>query len=166
MSSKRTDKRESRFLETLAQTGSIESACKAAGFSRRSAFRWKAADARFAERWNAAYEAGTDRLEDCSVEFATVGFVEYRETVVSVAKDGTRTETTTERRKISERHLELQLKARRPDKYRERSSVEHSGPNGGPIQVDDARQRIAGKLDAIARRKGGGSSESGTPAAA
>ncbi len=27
------------------------------------------------------------------------------------------------------------LKARRPEKYKERQSHEHSGPNGGPIQV-------------------------------
>jgi hypothetical protein len=130
MATKRTPKREQRFLEVLARSGSIEQAAKAAGFGRASAFRWRAADASFAARWEAAYEAGTDRLEDVSVDIATQGFVEYRETVT--AKDGT--VTVTERRKLSERHLELQLKARRPEKYRERVQQELVGAGNSPIQ--------------------------------
>ena len=161
---KRTAKRESAFIGVLRRGGSVEAACAKAGFSRRSAFKWKAADPTFADRWNDAREAGTDLLEDKSTEFAIEGFVEYRETKRTVAKDGTVTELVTERRKVSERHLELQLRARRPEKYRERSSVEHSGPGGGPIEVTDARTRIAGKLDAIARRKALRVIDGGAPA--
>jgi hypothetical protein len=59
-------------------------------------------------------------------------------------------------RRYSDAMLTLLLKARRPEKFRERSSVEMSGPGGKPIEVSDARQRISTELDKIAERFSGG----------
>jgi hypothetical protein len=42
------------------------------------------------------------------------------------------------------------LKNRRPEQWRDRKEL--TGPDGGPIEVTDARQRLAAKLEVIARR--------------
>lgn len=152
MPTKFTARRETKFLDALRQSASVEAACKAGGFSRASAFRWKAADPKFADKWNAAAEAGTDLLEDKSVEIATEGFVEYRETVTVTAKDGTTKTTVTERRRLSDRHLELQLKARRPDKYRERTQTEHVGKDGGALPPINISSLTNAQLDTLIER--------------
>jgi hypothetical protein len=47
------------------------------------------------------------------------------------------------------------LKNRRPDLWRDRFAHEHSGPDGGPVEIADARQRNLDLIDAVARRKAG-----------
>jgi transposase-like protein len=53
------------------------------------------------------------------------------------------------------------LKNRRPERWRDRKSIEHSGPEGGPIEVDvdDARERLTRQLDRLTD----GSRENGRP---
>ena len=61
-------------------------------------------------------------------------------------------------RKYSDTLLIFMLKARRPEKYRERANVELTGQGGGPVELDDrsAAARIAALLaTARARRDDG-----------
>ncbi len=141
---------ESIFLQTLRESKSVEAACKAAQISRASAARWRLADTGFAQRWRDAYEAGTDRLEDVSIELGTVGFVRRRDITRRIARNGETIETIVEHRDISENHLAMQLKARRPDKYRERVTTEHTGKDGGPIQTVDLTRLSDDQLERLA----------------
>ena len=88
----------------------MSAACEAAGYARRSAYEWRAADEAFASTWDEAVEEGTDQLEDAAIKRA---------------KDS------------SDTLMIFLLKARRPDKFKDRAKVEHSGPNDGPIEIND-----------------------------
>lgn len=113
----RTHKKRRAFLAELAKGFSESKAAKAAGESVRFFTKWKEEDANFALDWDDAVKAGDDGLEDVAVRRAKKG---------------------------SDFLLDKQLKARKPEKYRERSAVEHSGS----IDLGDARQRLKQKLDA------------------
>ena len=70
-----TVERQRRFLATLAESGSVNEAAKAAGMTARSAHRLRArADgAAFADGWDQALILATERLVDLAFERATVG---------------------------------------------------------------------------------------------
>src|SRR4051794_5430097 len=51
------------FLRALRKTFSVSTAARAAGISRATAYRWRAADADFAQAWDEAVESGLDDLE-------------------------------------------------------------------------------------------------------
>jgi hypothetical protein len=97
---KRTPKKRELFLSALAEGCSITAACERAVIVRSTAYDWRKTDAAFAAAWDDALEAGTDTLED---------------EAVTRAKDG------------SDTLLIFLLKARRPDKYKDRVSTEHAG---------------------------------------
>lgn len=105
----RTPKKVSAFLGALRDGLSINAACKASGVARRTAYDWREADPEFRKAWDDAVETGTDELEDVAI---------------ARAKDS------------SDTLLIFLLKARRPDKYKDRVAKELSGPGGGPVQVD------------------------------
>lgn len=86
-----------RFLEVFEDSGLVTSACKASGISRAQAYRQRKADAVFAGAWAEIEEATVEKLEHVAYERATEG---------------------------SDRLVEFLLKAKRPDVYRERLSIE------------------------------------------
>jgi hypothetical protein len=51
------------FLEVLAKTGIVGEAAKAAGFNRRTAYRYRLEDPEFASDWDDAVEQAVDMLE-------------------------------------------------------------------------------------------------------
>ena len=55
------------------------------------------------------------------------------------------------------------LKNRRPGEWRDRQQLEHSGPNGGPIQHEDMRERNLSAIDTLSARLA--SAAAGAPAA-
>ncbi len=114
------------FLAAFGETGSITKASEAAGVDRREHYRWLKDDASYAERWAEADEELTTRLEAEAVRRAMEG---TPEPVIHQGK----VVTTVDR--YSDRLLELLLKARRPARYRERTTMEHTGPGGGPVKV-------------------------------
>ena len=83
-------------------------------------------DATFAEEWDSAAEEGTDRLEDEALRRAVEGWEEpvYHQGVIC----GTI-------RRYSDGLLTMLLKARRPEKYRERTSTELTGKSGEPLSI-------------------------------
>lgn len=131
MASIRSFKCRKAFLDALEKGYSLSRAAKAAGHSASAFKAWKAEDADFAKDWDEAIEAGTDTLED-------------------KARDRAMRE--------SDSLMVVLLKARRPEKYRERSSVEHSGQ----VDLSSARDRLKARLSALSdrRREGGAASES------
>jgi hypothetical protein len=97
---KRTPKKAEIFLAALDEGCSIAGACERAVIARSTAYAWRRDDPDFAEAWDSAVETGTDALEDEAVKRAKAG---------------------------SDTLLIFLLKARRPDKYKDRVSTEHAG---------------------------------------
>jgi hypothetical protein len=107
--SKRTYGRGERLIAKLQLGYSIGAACKAERIGRQTFYEWRAEDADFAKRCDDAMENGTDVIEDVARKRAIDG-------------DNTM--------------IALMLKARRPDKYRERSDVQLSNADGAPFTIN------------------------------
>lgn len=97
------------FLRGFSQSGTVTGGCAHAGIHRATAYRERQRDPRFAAKWADVEEQLTDRLEARAVELALDGDWHL---------------------------LEFLLKARKPELYRERQVLEHTGAGGGPIAVD------------------------------
>lgn len=103
------------FIEAFMETASVSGACRELGIQRSSAYRRRQADEAFALAWADADEAITDALEEEA----------YRRAVKGVEEPRTVAGKEVAVKRFSDRLLEMMLKARRPEKYRER--VEISG---------------------------------------
>jgi hypothetical protein len=95
------------FLATLATTANVYLACRQAGISRKTAYKWKEENEEFAARWKDAMDDALDILE----------------------WDGRRRARTS-----SDKLLMYLLDVHR---YGRKYQHEHSGPGGGPIPVRD-----------------------------
>ncbi len=113
-------------MEALSTTASVTEAARQIGMSRRYMYTLREADAVFAAEWDCAIEQGTDALEDEARRRAVDGVEE------PVYHQGVQCGTT---RRYSDNLLTLLLKARRPEKYRERTSMELTGKDGEPISI-------------------------------
>lgn len=121
----REERRRQRFLEALSSGASITAAARAAGVDRRTPYKWRESNPAFDEEWVSHLEAGTDALEDEARRRAHDGVKR------PIYHSGKRVGFVTEH---SDQLMMFMLRARRPEKYRERQVIEHSGPDGGPIR--------------------------------
>lgn len=117
--------RRAAFLKEFARIGNITRACEASGLGRTTHYDWLKEDPAYREQFELAEEEAADRLESEARRRAEEGFDEY---VVSGGKliygdDG----TPLLQRRYSDALMALLLKAHKPDKYRDRQQVEHSG---------------------------------------
>lgn len=118
-----------RFFEGLRLAYSIQASLERSGIGRATAYRLRASDKKFAEAWEAAYDAGTDRLEDAAILRAYSGHER------PIFQKGVQVGAE---RVYSDRLMEVMLRARRPNKYRERVDVTHQGKKDGiPIAFRD-----------------------------
>lgn len=111
----RTPKKGDRLLSKLAQGWSITAACKAEKIGRQTYYDWRNDDPAFAAAADVAIEAGTDLLEDEANRRA-------------VGLNG------------SDTLLIFLLKARRPDKYRERHTIDIN------VQIRKKAEQLAERL--------------------
>lgn len=133
------------FLAALSDGLSISGAARQAGVARGTLYHWRDDDPDFAMGWRDAEEAGADALEDEALRRAVSGLVEP---VFYGGKE------VGEVRKYSDSLLVFLLKARRPDKYRDRVSAEVSGSNGGAVELSDTdREARINSLLAVAARR-------------
>ena len=139
-----------RILDALRDGASITMAAEAAGTSRQQIRLWREHHEDFAAAFQDAYDAGTDRLEDEAVRRGSEGWDE------PVFQKG---EEVGQVRRYSDALLLRTLEARRPERWRANSRVEHAGDGGGPIAVDlrGLRDVLASRLDALAERRATGS---------
>lgn len=113
------------FLTELARRGIVQDAAEFAAVGRATMYEWRAADPDFAKEWDEALEVAADRLE---AEAWRRGVEGVEEPVFGrIAKDLDGEIGTI--RKYSDTMLDRLLKARRPDKFRERHDLDvtHSG---------------------------------------
>lgn len=143
-----------RFLEAFKVSGNVTTACSAAGMRRRqTVYEWQEHDDAFAAAFREAEIEATERLEEEARRRAVEGVVKETPIFHNGAPVATITET-----KYSDTLLIFLLKARAPEKYRERQAIEHSGPGGGPIETRDGLSdveratRLAALLDIVQRR--------------
>lgn len=118
------------FLEAFKITARIGRGAKAAGIRRELHYRWLKEDPEYARAFTEAKTLAAQYLEDMAIERATEGWkkpVYFQGEVVGHVYEP------------SERLMERLLEAHLPEKYARRTSVEHSGPGGGPIPVSDDR---------------------------
>lgn len=116
------------FLESLADTGSVMHAVKVAKIARSAAYKARDADPEFAASWAEAEQIGVELMEAEARRRAVEGC--KRPVFYKGKQCGAILE-------YSDTLLIFLLKAHKPEKYRERSQVEHTGKNGGPIQYAD-----------------------------
>lgn len=118
----RTDRARTAFLCILSETCNVSEAARAAKISRRGAYDWRDSDVEFAAAWAEAEQTAIDKLEKVAWDRATDG--------------------------VSDRMLEILLKAHRPEKYVDR--IQHSTKDGKPITVIELvapKAEVNGKVD-------------------
>jgi hypothetical protein len=128
-----TQAQQTAFLAQFAVIGVVTTAAKLSGIERTRHYEWLDASDKYpdyAERFAAAGEMAADR---CEAEMLRRGVEGWEEPVYGSGGKGEGTVLVGSKRVFSDRMLELALKARRPQKFRER--VEHTGAGGGPIQA-------------------------------
>lgn len=112
----RTAKKRAAFLESLIETGgNVSRSCIVAGIGRQRVYEWRTDDLEFATAWDEAVESGTDELEEEARRRAFAGVDE------PVFYQGEECGTI---RKYSDTLLIFLLKGRRPDRYRERVTID------------------------------------------
>ncbi|MDG9966943.1 terminase [Achromobacter mucicolens] len=109
----------------------------AVGASRSVVYEWRMADEEFAKAWDQAIRVATLGLEDEARRRAQDGVDE------PVFYLGAECGTV---RKYSDTLLIFLLKAH-DHKYREKTGLELTGLNGGPVQMSDSQ--VAGRLAAL-----------------
>ena len=74
-----TERRQQQFIAALAVTGTVESAAKMVGMSRKSAYQLRArADAKsFAQAWDEALSSGRTRMFDAMMDRALNGVTTF-----------------------------------------------------------------------------------------
>ena len=105
---KNKEKRRDHFLLCLANGDSVKHACEVSGIGRKTVYLWRSQDGDFAEAWDEAIESGVERLEDEAYRRALVG---------------------------SDTLMIFLLKAKRPKVYADKQRLEHTGADGGPLQI-------------------------------
>lgn len=99
------------FLQAYAKVGIIGMAARAAGIDRSTVARTRRRDPKFAEKMELAEQDAADILESVARQRA-------------IRAD-----------QPSDTLLIFLLKSLRPQKYRERQTIEHTGSGGGPVEI-------------------------------
>ena len=127
----RTPKRQAAFLAELAVRGNVTDAALAAGVPRQTVYDWRTGDEAFAAAWDAALDEAADAMEREAWRRAIEG---VDEPVFGSLGNNQGSGEIGAVRKYSDTLLIFLMKGANPGKYRDRQQIEHSGPNGTPIQ--------------------------------
>lgn len=112
------------FLAVLAETGNVSEAVKATTVSRRFVYDERERNAEFAAEWDDALDQASDVMEREALRRAVEG---WDEPVFGSMGQGLGSGQVGTVRKYSDTLLIFLLKGVRPEKYRERTDVRHSG---------------------------------------
>jgi hypothetical protein len=135
-----TDEQKLRFIEALCLSANVSASAQAAGVRRRSAYRWREEDPEFAEAWTEAIETATDALELEVRRRAVEGVQEY-----VIGRDGPVKDEHGQplmQRRYSDGLLMFFLKAHRPERYRERSTVDLNVQGDLAAAIEEGRRRV------------------------
>jgi len=121
------------FLAAYAEVGTVTHAAELAGISRTSHYQWME-NAEYVERFREAEKQACDRLEQEVRRRAVEGVLE------PVFYQGQECGTV---RKYSDTLLIFATKGAMPQKYRENVSMELTGADGGPVEVEVSSAELA-----------------------
>ena len=124
ISQRTTDHARETFLHTLRDTANVSAAARAASVNRRTVYCWRDENPEFAADWDEALEEATDTLEAEARRRALDGVAK------PVFYQGEECGTVQE---YSDTLMTLLLKAHRPEKFKERTASELTGPAGAPL---------------------------------
>jgi hypothetical protein len=141
---KLTRERQERFLTALAETGNVSVAVEIAGTSRTRAYEMRNRNAAFAKAWDEAEEKAADALEAEAWRRAVVGVQEPLVSAGRVVRDDGGQPLAI--RRFSDPLLITLLKAHRPDRFKDRSVVEHDFSDRLADRLEAARLRLLGNL--------------------
>lgn len=122
--SKATPKKLGEFLELLASNGNVTISAQALNLDRRKLYRLRDEQPEFRDAWDSAMAEAADHLEAEARRRAVEGWHEpvfYQGDEVGYV------------RRFSDTLLIFLMKGANPEKYRDRSSTELSGPGGQPL---------------------------------
>ena len=143
------DERWSReqWLDTFRWCGMVSTTCELMGIARQTAYAERQRNEDFALAWADVEEESTEAMEREAYRRAVEGVTTP---MVSAGK------RVTDVQSYSDRLLEFMLKSRRPEKYRDRVDVNHSGKVEKRVKLDlskldpdelESLERIVDKLD-------------------
>lgn len=127
-SKKVTAKRKALFLEHLGRSGNVSAACKDVGIGRAAIYEHRTLDEQFAKDWDESLDVYIELLEAEADRRAVQG------TDRPVFYKG---EECGQIREYSDTLLMFRLKSLAPEKYRERTSVDHSGEIGLTVSIEE-----------------------------
>ena len=136
---KLTRERQERFLRALAETGIVSAAVEIAGTSRTRVYELRKRNPGFAAAWGEAEERAADALEAEAWRRAVAGVPEPIVSAGKVVRDDDGRPIAI--RRYSDALMIALLKARRPERFKDRAVVEH-----------DITDNLADRLDAGRRR--------------
>jgi hypothetical protein len=125
----RTDRAREKFIAVLRETCNVSEAARAAGIGRRTAYEWRDKDAAFAGDWDEAEQEAADKLEREAWRRGVEGVdkpVVHQGVIMTTYKE------------YSDKMLEILLKGHRPEKFADRSKIEHSGVIGLEAMIASA----------------------------
>lgn len=158
------------FLRVLSLIPNVTAAARQAGITRQTAHEWKGRDDGFSVAWDEALLRARDNVERILHTFATTGLPVKRrktrtryETIttpsgVQVEQVAERVEEEWEDTERSVTALIFYLKAHYPERYRWSERHEHTGRDGGAIEIENLTRidaQIAALNAEIAARAGG-----------
>ena len=123
---KMNEERVERLLAALSEGASITKAAELSGIGRRTVYDWRAQDPEFSAAFEDAYQRGVAVLEDEAFRRAHDGVqrpVYYKGAIVDHVRE------------FSDSLLMFLLKARDP-RFRDKTQVEMTGKDGGPIKTE------------------------------
>lgn len=125
------------FFTELAATDHVQKAVAKSGLPSRTVYSWRDNDAAFAQRWTEARERYVDELEAEARRRAVAG------TDKGVWHQGVLVGTE---RQYSDSLLLAMLRAKRSKEYGDKSKVELSGADGGPVKIEESPTAIGRKI--------------------
>lgn len=115
------------FLAAYSETGNITAACEVSDVGRATHYVWLDNDPEYAKAFQIAHEASIEKMELEARRRAIAGYEE------PVYYQGAKVGTT---RKYSDNLLMFMLKGAKPETYRENHVHQHTGANGGAIEIN------------------------------
>jgi hypothetical protein len=120
-----------RFLEAFETELTVIGACRAVGVAKSTVYKERQENGEFAAAFGDVEDTIVQLMEREAHRRGVEGWIKRERFEVGENGERVLIDQTIEH---SDTLLMFLLKARRPDTYRERHQIEHTGPSGGPLE--------------------------------